>query len=113
MAALGELGGSRDPDAAIPSGADQSLGRSRGTLAETNRINAEATARFMTFYPEAGCCLPHEKSYDLKTLTTTRGKFVEIRKCLMQRNKADRKIGMAGYAEDLQRKSRATDPRGS
>ena len=50
----------------------------------------------MTFCPEAGCCLLHEKSYYLKTLATTRGKFADIRKCLMQRNKADRKNGTAG-----------------
>ena len=85
----------------LPPAQVKAFGRSRGTLAKTDRIDAELIARFMAFRPEAGRCLPHEKLRDFRTLTTTRRQLVEIRKCLVQQDKANRRNGTAGQVEDL------------
>jgi len=55
---------------------------SRGTRAKTNRIDAELTARFMMFRPEAGRTLPSDNLRILRTLTTRQAQIVEMRKQL-------------------------------
>lgn len=45
---------------------------SRGTLAKTNRIDAELTARFMMFRPEAGRTLPGENLRVLRAFDAPR-----------------------------------------
>jgi transposase len=47
-----------------------------------SRIDAELIARFMVSRPEAGRELPHENIRILRTLTTLRGQFVDMRKRL-------------------------------
>ena len=44
----------------------KAFGRSRGTLAKTDRIDAELIARFMAFRPEAGRRLPSGRLRDLR-----------------------------------------------
>ena len=76
------------PARQLPPAQVKAFGRSRGTLAKTDRIDAELIARFMAFRPGDGRCPSREKSRGFRTLTTTRRQFVEIRKCLVQQNKA-------------------------
>ena len=84
----------------LPPAQVKAFGRSRGTLAKTDRIDAELIARFMAFRPEAGRSLPNGKLRDLRTLTTARRQLVDVRKCLMQQNKANLKNGTAELVED-------------
>ena len=85
----------------LPPAQAEAFGRSRGTLAKTDRIDAELIARFMAFRPEAGRCLPHGKLRSFRTSATARRQLVEIGKCLVQQNKANRRNGTAGQVEDL------------
>ena len=79
----------------------KAFGRSRGTLAKTDRIDAELIARFMAFRPEAGRRLPSGRLRDLRTLTTKRKQLVEMRKSARQQAKADLRNGAAESVEDL------------
>ena len=79
----------------------KAFGRSRGTLAKTDRIDAELIARFMAFRPEAGRRLPSGRLRDLRTLTTKRKQLVEMRKGARQQAKADLRNGTAEPVEDL------------
>ena len=74
---------------------------SRGTLAKTDRIDAELIARFMAFRPEAGRELPDEKLRILRTLTTRRGQLVDIRKRLKAQMAARRKQGISADVETM------------
>ena len=79
----------------------KSFGRSRGTLAKTDRIDAELIACFMAFRPEAGRRLPSGKLRDLRALTTKRKQLVEMRKSARQQIKANLRNGTAEPVEDL------------
>ncbi len=79
----------------------KAFGRSQGTLAKTDRIDAELIARFMAFRPEAGRRLPSGKLRDPGALTTKRKQLVEIRKSSRQQAKANLKNGTADQVEDL------------
>ena len=79
----------------------KAFGRSQGTLAKTDRIDAELIARFMAFRPEAGHRLPSGKLRDPGALTTKRKQLVEIRKSSRQQAKANLKNGTADQVEDL------------
>lgn len=74
---------------------------SRGTLAKTDRIDAELIARFMAFRPEAGRELPDEKLRILRTLTTRRGQLVDMRKRLKAQIAARRKQGISADVETM------------
>lgn len=74
---------------------------SRGTLAKTDRIDAELIARFMAFRPEAGRELPDEKLRILRTLTTRRGQLVDMRKRLKAQIGARRKQGISADVETM------------
>ena len=79
----------------------EAFGRSRGTLAKTDRIDAELIARFMAFRPEAGRRLPSGKLRDLRAPATKRKQLVEMRKSARQQAKANLKNGTAEPVEDL------------
>ena len=79
----------------------KAFGRSRGTLAKTDRIDAELIACFMAFRPEAGRRLPSGKLRDLRALTTKRKQLVEMRKSARQQIKANLRNGTAEPVEDL------------
>ena len=79
----------------------KAFGRSRGTLAKTDRIDAELIARFMAFRPEAGRRLPSGRLRDLRTPATKRKQLVEMRKSARQQAKADLRNGAAESVEDL------------
>ena len=79
----------------------EAFGRSRGTLAKTDRIDAELIARFMAFRPEAGRRLPSGKLRDPGAPATKRRQLVEIRKSSRQQAKANLKNGTADQVEDL------------
>ena len=68
---------------------------SRGTLARTDRIDAELIARLMAFRPEAGRELPGEKLRVIRTLTTQRGQLVDKRKRLQAQISARRTQGVS------------------
>ena len=74
---------------------------SRGTLAKTDRIDAELIARFMAFRPEAGRELPDENLRILRTLTTRRGQLVDMRKRLKAQIAARRKQGISADVETM------------
>ena len=74
---------------------------SRGTLAKTDRIDAELIARFMAFRPEAGRELPDEKIRVIRTLTTRRGQLVDMRKRLKAQISARRKQGVSADVETM------------
>ena len=79
----------------------KAFGRSRGTLAKTDRIDAELIARFMAFRPEAGRRLPSGRLRDLRAPATKRRQLVEMRKSARQQAKADLRNGTAESVEDL------------
>ena len=79
----------------------KAFGKSRGTLAKTDRIDAELIARFMAFRPEAGRRLPSGKLRDLRALTTKRRQLVDMRKRHALHCKAGGKTEAAGEFEDL------------
>ena len=79
----------------------KAFGRSRGTLAKTDRIDAELIARFMAFRPEAGRRLPSGRLRDPGTPATKRRQLVEMRKSARQQAKADLRNGAAESVEDL------------
>lgn len=74
---------------------------SRGTLAKTDRIDAELIARFMAFRPEAGRELPDENLRILRTLTTRRGQHVDMRKRLKAQISARKKQGVSADVETM------------
>jgi transposase len=74
---------------------------SRGTLAKTDRIDAELIARFMAFRPEAGRELPDENLRILRTLTTRRGQLVDMRKRLKAQIIARKKQGVSADIETM------------
>ena len=79
----------------------EAFGRSRGTLAKTDRIDAELIACFMAFRPEAGGRLPSGKLRDLRAPATKRKQLVEMRKSARQQIKANLRNGTAEPVEDL------------
>ena len=79
----------------------EAFGRSRGTSAKTDRIDAELIARFMAFRPEAGRRLPSGRLRDPGTPATKRRQLVEMRKSARQQAKADLRNGAAESVEDL------------
>ena len=83
---------------------------SRGTKAKTDRIDAEFIARFMGFRPEAGRELPSEDLRILRTLTTRRGQFADMRKRLKAQTGALWKqcvsADVEGMDDDLQKSVR-------
>ena len=85
----------------LPPAQIKSFGKSRGTLAKTDRIDAELIARFMAFRPEAGRRLPSGKLRDLRALTTKRRQLVEMRKRHALHCKAGEKTGTACEFEDI------------
>ena len=89
------------PARQLPPAQVKAFGRSRGTLAKTDRIDAELIACFMAFRPEAGRRLPSGKLRALRTLTTARKQLVEMRKNVQLQNKASLKSGTADPVEDL------------
>ena len=103
MAALGAPGGGGGGGDArqLPPAQVKSFGKSRGTLAKTDRIDAELIARFMAFRPEAGRRLPRETLRGLRALTTKRRQLVDMRKRHALHCKADQKTGAACEFEDI------------
>ena len=89
------------PARQLPPAQVKAFGRSRGTLAKTDRIDAELIACFMAFRPEAGRRLPSGKLRDLRTPATARRQLVEMRKNVQLQNKAGLKSGTADPVEDL------------
>ena len=85
----------------LPPAQAEAFGRSRGTLAKTDRIDAELIARFMAFRPEAGRRLPSGRLRDPGTPATKRKQLVEMRKSARQQAKADLRNGTAESVEDL------------
>ena len=85
----------------LPPAQIKSFGKSRGTLAKTDRIDAELIARFMAFRPEAGRRLPRETLRGLRALTTKRRQLVDMRKRHALHCKADQKTGAACEFEDI------------
>ena len=85
----------------LPPAQVKAFGKSRGTLAKTDRIDAELIARFMAFRPEAGRRLPSGKLRVLRTPATKRKQLVEMRKSAQQQTKANLRSGAAGQVEDL------------
>ena len=85
----------------IPPAQFKAFGRSRGTSAKTDRIDAKMIARFMAFRPEAGRRLPSGKLRGLKASATKRKQLVEMRKSARQQAKADLRNGTAAQVEDL------------
>ena len=79
----------------------EAFGRSQGTLAKTDRIDAELIARFMAFRPEAGRRLPSGKLRDPGAPATKRRQLVEIRKSSRHQAKANLKNGTSDQVEDL------------
>ena len=79
----------------------KAFGRSRGTLAKTDRIDAELIACFMAFRPEAGRRLPSGKLRDPGAPATKRKQLVEMRKSARQQIKANLRNGTAEPVEDL------------
>ena len=89
------------PARQLPPAQVKAFGRSRGTLAKTDRIDAELIACFMAFRPEAGRRLPSGKLRDLRTPATARRQLVEMRKNVQLQNKASLKSGTADPVGDL------------
>ena len=89
------------PARQLPPAQAEAFGRSRGTLAKTDRIDAELIACFMAFRPEAGRRLPSGKLRDLRTPATARRQLVEMRKNVQLQNKAGLKSGTADPVGDL------------
>ena len=85
----------------LPPAQAEAFGRSRGTLAKTDRIDAELIARFMAFRPEAGRRLPSGRLRDPGAPATKRRQLVEMRKSARQQAKADLRNGAAEPVEDL------------
>ena len=85
----------------LPPAQIKSFGKSRGTLAKTDRIDAELIARFMAFRPEAGRRLPSGKLRDLRAPATKRRQLVDMRKRHALHCKADQKTGAACEFEDI------------
>ena len=83
----------------LPPAQIKSFGKSRGTLAKTDRIDAELIARFMAFRPEAGRRLPRETLRGLRALSAKRRQLVDKRHAL--HCKADGKTGAACEFEDI------------
>lgn len=79
----------------VPPAQVKAFAQSRGTRAKTDRIDAELTAGFYAFRPEAGRSLPAEKLRLLRSLTSKRGQLVETRKRLLAQIKAHGKLGTA------------------
>lgn len=67
----------------VPPAQVKAFTQSRGTRAKTDRIDAELTARFFAFRPEAGRSLLAEKLRILRALTSKRAQLVEMRKRLL------------------------------
>ena len=85
----------------LPPAQIKSFGKSRGTLAKTDRIDAELIARFMAFRPEAGRRLPRETLRGLRALSAKRRQLVEMRKRHALHCKAGEKTGAACEFEDI------------
>jgi len=85
----------------LPPAQIKAFAASRGTRAKTDRIDAELIARFMSFRPDAGRALPHEKLRLLRALTSKRGQLVETRKRLLAQIKAAEKLGTADMVADM------------
>ena len=85
----------------LPPARVKAFGTSRGTLAKTDRIDAELIARFMAFRPEAGRRLPSGRLRDLRALTIERKQFVEMRKGTQQQTKANQRSGATDQVKDL------------
>ena len=79
----------------VPPAQVKAFARSRGTRANTDRIDAELIARFFVFRPNAGRSLPTEKLRLLRALRSKRAQIVEMRKRLLAQIRAHQKLGTA------------------
>ena len=79
----------------------KSFALSRGTRAKRDRIDAEMSARFMQFRPEAGRGLPSENLRILRDLTTRRAQIVDMRKRLSAQIAARRKQDFPADVESM------------
>ena len=91
----------------LPPAQIKAFAASRGTRAKTDRVDAELIALFMTFRPEAGRTLPHEKIRLLRALVSKRGQLVETRKRLLAQIKAHGKLGSANLFEAIDKELKA------
>jgi transposase len=85
----------------VPPAQVKAFTQSRGTRAKTDRIDAELTARFFAFRPEAGRSLLAEKLRILRALTSKRAQLVEMRKRLPAQFRAHQRLGTAAMFEDI------------
>ena len=85
----------------VPPAQVKAFAQSRGTRAKTDRIDAERSARFFAFRPEAGRSLSAEKLRLLRALTSKRAQLVEMRKRLLAQIRAHQKLGTAVMFEDV------------
>lgn len=77
----------------LPPAQTTAFAASRGTRANTDRIDAALIARFMAFRPDAGRNLPHQKIRLLWALVSKRGRLVDTRKRLLAQIKAHGTLG--------------------
>ena len=82
----------------------KAFGKSRGTSAKTDRIDAELIARFMAFRPEAGRRLPSGKLRDLRALSAKRRQLVEMRKRRTGTGRRQRRVWEAWSIQALNSK---------
>lgn len=85
----------------LPPAQIKAFARSRGTLAKTDRIDAELIAGFMLFRPEAGQALPNRNLRVLRALTTLRAQIVDMRKRFAAQISARERQGVAKDFEEL------------
>jgi transposase len=85
----------------LPPAQIKAFATSYGTLAKTDRIDAELIARFMAFRPDAGRTLPAQKLRLLRALTSKRGQLVETRKRLLAQIRARQKQGLGEPLEEM------------
>jgi transposase len=87
--------------AQLPPARIKAFALSRGKRAKTDRIDAEFSARFMVFRPEAGRDLPDENLRILRALTTRRAQIVGLRKRLIAQIGARTKLGVPADIESM------------
>lgn len=85
----------------LPPAQIKAFARSRGTRANTDRIDAELIARFMRFRPDAGRLLPNVTLRILRTLTTGRAQLVDMRKRLWAQIGEREKQGVAAEVDEM------------
>jgi transposase len=85
----------------LPPALIKAFALSWGTRAKTDRIDAELSARFMLFRPEAGRRLPTANLRILRALTTRRTQTVDMRKRLWAQIAARKKQAIPADVESM------------